>query len=80
MTGHLPLRNKLANKKGTDEEVWSTDYTRRGMTDENDRYDTHEICTTHILTSTRQECPKDDNDEMIWLCIERGPTMTKDPD
>ena len=32
-TGHLPLRNKLANEKGTDEEVRSTDYARRGTTD-----------------------------------------------
>ncbi len=54
----------------------------RNDTDENDvgTTHTHEICTTHILTSTRLECSIYDNDERIGLCIERGPTMTKDPD
>ena len=80
LTGHLPLRNKLANEKGTDGEVRSTDDARRGTTDENDRYETHDKCTTHLLTSTRLECSNDDNYEMNFLGIERGLIMTNETD
>ena len=58
LTGHLPLRNKLANEKGTDDEGRSTDYTRRGMTDRRVRYDTHAMYKTHLLTLTRRVCPQ----------------------